>query len=88
MVGLNINNSAGGKGVLELRLFDFEGTAGPALVSSRWFDGFSLSEDGRFLAYLEDHGKLLSLIALPAGASTPAYQTETPGGLSWFDWVR
>ncbi|MDD5466194.1 MAG: hypothetical protein PHS96_00150 [Anaerolineales bacterium] len=87
MVGLNINNSAGGKGVVELRLFDFEGVAGPVLVSSRWLDGLSLSENGGFLAYLEEHRMRLSLITLPAGASTSVYQAEIPGGLAWFGWA-
>lgn len=87
MVGLNINNSAGGKGELELRLIDFDGNAGPALVSSRWFDGFRLSEDEGYLAYLEENGRRLSLIRLLEGASALVYQANVPGSLTWFSWV-
>lgn len=90
MAGLNINNRAGGKGLLELRRFDFEGNVSAVLASGRWFDGFKLSEDGYFLAFLvfQDEGSLwLSLVPLPDRATTPVYQTETPGSLSWLGWV-
>jgi hypothetical protein len=83
-----INPSAGGKGALELRLLDFDGTAGPALVSSHWFDGFNLSEDGNFLAYSEEQDKHLTLIALQTGVSTSVYQTEIAGAISWMNWAK
>ena len=88
MAALNINNGAGGKGVLELRLFDFDGTVGPVLASSLWFDGFSLSEDGSFLAYLDTQSTRLVLVALRSGVSTSVYQAKVSGSLSWMGWAR
>jgi len=90
MVGSNFNNRASGKELLELRLVNFEGSASPVLVSGCWFDDFSLSEDGGFLAFLvfqDERGLWLTLITLPNGSSTPVYQAETPGSLSWLGWA-
>ncbi len=90
MAGLNINNRAGGKGLLELFWFDFEGNASPVLASGRWFGGFSISEDGGFLAFLvfQDEGGLwLALNPLPDGDTILVYKAETPGSLFWLGWV-
>jgi hypothetical protein len=85
---MNINPNAGGKGTLELLLLNFDGTVGPVLAGSRWFDGFNLSMDGNFLAYSEEGGKQLTLITLQTGASTTVYQCEVVGTISWMGWAK
>jgi hypothetical protein len=84
----NINPDAGGKGTFELLLLNFDGTVEPVLTSSRWFDGFTLSEDGNFLAYSVDGGKKLTLITLQTGVSTAVYQSEVVGTISWMGWAK
>jgi hypothetical protein len=85
---MNINPNAEGKGALELRLLNFDGTAGPALANSHWFDGFNLSDDGNFLAYSEGGGEQLTLLTLQTGASTTVYQSEVVGTVSWMGWAK
>jgi hypothetical protein len=84
----NINPDAGGKGTFELLLLNFDGTVEPVLTTSRWFDGFTLSENGNFLAYSADGGKKLTLITLQTGALTAVYQSEVVGTISWMGWAK
>ena len=85
--GEDINNSAGGKGTLELRLFGFDGKAGPVLVSGSWFDGFRFSNDGGMIAYLEENRHRLSLVTAVSGTQTLVYQAGAQESISWFDWA-
>lgn len=85
---MDINNSAGGKGVMELHAIDFDGNVGPVLASKRWFDEFTISANGKELAYFQDQRMGLNILSISSGTLTSVYSTNSVGAVSWMGWVN
>ncbi len=85
---MDINNSAGGKRVMELHSIDFDGNVGPVLASKQWFDEFTVSANGKEVAYFEDQRMGLNMLSIPTGTLTSVYSTNSVGAVSWMGWVN
>ena len=83
-----INHDAPGKGILEIRLFDMNGNAGPALASDRMFTVAVLSPSAQYVAYVPEYSDQFNMIDLLSGKSVLIYTSDGQWAVSWAGWVR
>lgn len=83
-----INHDAPGKGILEIRLFDLNGNAGPAFATNRMFNVVVMSTSEQYLAYVPEYSDQLNMIDLLSEKTVLIYTSDGQWAISWAGWVR
>ncbi|MCE5207180.1 MAG: hypothetical protein LLG42_02600 [Chloroflexi bacterium] len=86
LLGIDINHQAtDGKGLLEFRLFDWDGKSGLVLASTpQGIDRFEESPDGKYFAYIAAETFEMHLVNISNGEEISAPASN----ISWMGWAK